>query len=285
MIAESVAFLVAAGQARRLRRRALLRRLRATTATTRCAACAAAADAGAETRRACATPTAARCPRRSPTAMAAVVGALGARRALGIHCHDDAGCGVANTLAGGRAAGATHGAGHDQRLRRALRQRQPGLDHRRTCSSSSGYDVPDAEQLGASSPRRRTSLDELLNLTPDPDQPYVGKQRLRPQGRACTWPGVNADPATFEHLDPALVGNRRELLVSELSGRGTVVEKARARRARRWTTTARVAGDRARQGARARGLPLRGGRRLASSCCCARRRAPTSRCSGSSPGA
>jgi 2-isopropylmalate synthase len=39
--------------------------------------------------------------------------------------------------------------------------------------------------------------------------------------------GVAADPATFEHIDPSLVGNRRELLVSELSGKGTVVERAR----------------------------------------------------------
>jgi 2-isopropylmalate synthase len=39
--------------------------------------------------------------------------------------------------------------------------------------------------------------------------------------------GVAADPATFEHLDPALVGNRRELLISELSGRRTVSERAK----------------------------------------------------------
>src|SRR5437764_14154578 len=40
--------------------------------------------------------------------------------------------------------------------------------------------------------------------------------------------GVNADPATFEHVDPALVGNTRELLVSELSGKGTVRARAEA---------------------------------------------------------
>jgi 2-isopropylmalate synthase len=39
--------------------------------------------------------------------------------------------------------------------------------------------------------------------------------------------GVNADPATFEHVDPELVGNRRELLISELSGKGTVHARAR----------------------------------------------------------
>ena len=38
--------------------------------------------------------------------------------------------------------------------------------------------------------------------------------------------GVLADPTTFEHMDPALVGNSRELLISELSGKGTVVARA-----------------------------------------------------------
>src|SRR5262249_33090535 len=39
--------------------------------------------------------------------------------------------------------------------------------------------------------------------------------------------GVSVDPATFEHLDPAVVGNRREVLISELSGKGTVHARAR----------------------------------------------------------
>ena len=40
--------------------------------------------------------------------------------------------------------------------------------------------------------------------------------------------GVNADPATFEHIDPAAVGNAREVLISELSGKGTVLQRAAA---------------------------------------------------------
>jgi 2-isopropylmalate synthase len=38
--------------------------------------------------------------------------------------------------------------------------------------------------------------------------------------------GVRAEPQTFEHIDPALVGNSRDVLISELSGKGTIVEKA-----------------------------------------------------------
>jgi 2-isopropylmalate synthase len=38
--------------------------------------------------------------------------------------------------------------------------------------------------------------------------------------------GVNADPATFEHIDPAAVGNAREVLISELAGKGSVIAHA-----------------------------------------------------------
>ena len=48
--------------------------------------------------------------------------------ALGIHTHNDAECAVANSLAAVE-RGRPHGPGHDQRLRRALRERQPRLDH------------------------------------------------------------------------------------------------------------------------------------------------------------
>jgi 2-isopropylmalate synthase len=40
--------------------------------------------------------------------------------------------------------------------------------------------------------------------------------------------GVATDPATFEHIDPAAVGNAREVLISELSGKGTVLQRAEA---------------------------------------------------------
>jgi 2-isopropylmalate synthase len=69
-------------------------------------------------------------------------------------------------------------------------------------------------------------LAELLNLTPDPYQPYVGRNAFAHKGGLHV-AGVAADPATFEHLDPALVGNRPDLLTSELSGRRTVSERAK----------------------------------------------------------
>jgi 2-isopropylmalate synthase len=66
---------------------------------------------------------------------------------------------------------------------------------------------------------------ELLNLQPDANQPYVGKNAFAHKGGMHV-AGVNADPATFEHIDPSAVGNAREVLISELSGKGTVIAHA-----------------------------------------------------------
>ena len=68
-------------------------------------------------------------------------------------------------------------------------------------------------------------VDELLNRAPDPAQPYVGKHAFAHKAGLHA-AGVQADARTFEHVDPAVVGNSRDVLISELSGRGTIVEKA-----------------------------------------------------------
>ena len=68
-------------------------------------------------------------------------------------------------------------------------------------------------------------VDELLNRTPDPAQPYVGKHAFAHKAGLHA-AGVRAEPQTFEHIDPAVVGNSRDVLISELSGRGTIAEKA-----------------------------------------------------------
>ena len=88
-----------------------------------------------------------------------------------------------------------------------------------------GYECVTEEQL-ASLAQAAHFFDELLNFTPDPDQPYVGRNAFAHKGGMHV-AGVNIDPATFEHIDPDVVGNRRELLISELSGKGTVHARAR----------------------------------------------------------
>jgi 2-isopropylmalate synthase len=80
------------------------------------------------------------------------------------------------------------------------------------------------EQLGALTPTAHL-VDELCNVTPDPNQPYVGRNAFAHKGGMHV-AGVRSDARTFEHVDPDVVGNRRELLVSELSGKGTVLARA-----------------------------------------------------------
>ncbi len=181
----------------------------------------AATEGGAETVVCCDT-NGGTLPERVAEAMSAVVGAMGAGR-LGIHCHDDAGCGVANTLAG-VAAGATHVQGtmngYGERCGNAnLVTIIPNLQLKL------GHECVSEEQLAALTPTAHL-LDELLNFTPDPDQPYVGRNAFAHKGGMHV-AGVEADPATFEHVDPGVVGNRRDLLISELSGKGTVHARAR----------------------------------------------------------
>jgi 2-isopropylmalate synthase len=68
-------------------------------------------------------------------------------------------------------------------------------------------------------------IDELCNVSPNPNQPYVGANAFAHKGGMHV-AGVNRDARTFEHLDPALVGADRRLLISELSGKGTVEARA-----------------------------------------------------------
>ncbi len=146
-----------------------------------------------------------------------------------------------------------------------------------------GFDCLSAEQL-ARLTETAHFVDEILNVTPDPNQPYVGRNAFAHKGGMHV-AGVSADATTFEHVDPALVGNERELLVSELAGRASVLEKA-AELGIELDDGRRRRGCSARdQGARAPRLPVRGGRRLARAAAAPRDAAATSRSSRSSPGA
>jgi 2-isopropylmalate synthase len=179
----------------------------------------AAAEAGAAWVTLCDT-NGASLPHEVQEATAAVVAALDAP--VGIHCHNDAECGVASSLAAVR-AGATmvQGTmnGYGERCGNAnLVSIVPNLQLKM------GHEcLPDLTGLTEAS----HFLDELLNFVPDPNRPYVGANAFAHKGGMHV-AGVAADPATFEHIDPAAVGNAREVLISELSGKGTVLQRAEA---------------------------------------------------------
>ncbi len=182
----------------------------------------AAAEAGAETVVCCDT-NGGTLPHVIGTAMSDVVASVGAQVRIGIHTHDDAGCGVANALAGVM-AGASHVQGtmngYGERCGNAnLISIIPSLQLKL------GHECLTDSQLASLTPTANY-IAELLNFTPDPDAPYVGRNAFAHKGGMHV-AGVSADPATFEHIAPEVVGNRREMLISELSGKGTVQSRAR----------------------------------------------------------
>jgi 2-isopropylmalate synthase len=180
----------------------------------------AAAEAGAERVVLCDT-NGGSLPPQIRTALAVVREAL-PQAALGIHCHDDSGCAVANTLTAVE-AGATQVQGTIN-----------GIGER-TGNANLITIVADLQlKMGAEllEPERLARLtetahfvDELLNRAPDPAQPYVGKHAFAHKAGMHA-AGIQADVSTFEHVDPALVGNSRDVLVSELAGKATIAEKA-----------------------------------------------------------
>src|SRR5471030_3394156 len=69
-------------------------------------------------------------------------------------------------------------------------------------------------------------FDELANLRPDAKAPFVGQSAFAHKG------GLHANAAqkvarSYEHIDPALVGNRTRVLVSDMAGRSSLALKAR----------------------------------------------------------
>ncbi len=160
-----------------------------------------------------------------PTQMAQIVAAVRAALPdvqLGIHTHNDAECGVANSLAavdqGARMVQGTIN-GYGERCGNAnLVSIIPSL------ALKMGYEVLDPGKVG-----EITTLShyvaEMANLPPDQWAPYVGHNAFAHKGGMHT-SAILHDPATYEHLDPGLVGNERHVAVSELSGRGTILTKA-----------------------------------------------------------
>jgi 2-isopropylmalate synthase len=181
----------------------------------------AAAGAGAENVTLCDT-NGSSLPDQVAEATAAVVAELGGEVEVGIHTHNDAEVGVANSLAavreGARLVQGTVN-GYGERCGNAnLVSILPALQLKM------GFECVSPEQLAALTETAHF-VAELCNLAADPDQPYVGRNAFAHKGGMHV-AGVAADGRTFEHLDPAAVGNQREVLPSELSGRATVLSQA-----------------------------------------------------------
>jgi 2-isopropylmalate synthase len=143
---------------------------------------------------------------------------------VGIHAHNDTEQAVANSFAAVRAGarqiqGTLNGLG--ERCGNAnLVSIIPTLKLKAEFSQHFDIGVPD-DKLQTLAHVSHT-LDEMLNRAPDRHAPYVGESAF------ATKAGIHAsaimkEPATYEHVAPETVGNRRKLLVSDQSGRSNVL--------------------------------------------------------------
>jgi len=139
----------------------------------------------------------------------------------GIHCHNDAGVAVANTLAAVRlGASEVQGTinGYGERTGNAdLCQVIPNLELKM------GYHCVGKERLTKLTALSRY-VDELANLAHDERRPYVGAAAFSHKGGTHI-DGVVKEHRSFEHVEPAAVGNTRHLLLSDQAGTRAIVER------------------------------------------------------------
>ncbi len=141
---------------------------------------------------------------------------------VGIHTHNDAAVAVANALAAVRA-----GAVHVQGTINGLGERCGNADLTSVVPNlvlKYGYRTGLDDSLAALTEASRYVY-ELANLTLREGQPYVGTSAFAHKGGMHVH-AVQRNTTTYEHIDPALVGNTRRILVSELSGASNIAAKA-----------------------------------------------------------
>ena len=181
---------------------------------------AAAAEAGADTLALCDT-NGGTLPDDIVTIVRDVLGRFPQVR-VGVHCHNDSACAVANSLVA-VGVGATHvqGAanGYGERCGNAdIFSIIAGLELKRD------YELLPPGRLAALASTAR-EIAELANLPFEAKQPYVGSSAF------ATKAGLHASaiarrPDAYSHVDPNKVGNKAHVLVSELAGRSNVLVKA-----------------------------------------------------------
>ena len=142
---------------------------------------------------------------------------------VGIHTHDDAGLGVANALASVRAgASQVQGTinGYGERTGNCnLTSVIPNLELKFGLSC-----VNDLQQLS----NLAFFVDEAANMAPNPRAPYIGRTCFAHKGGMHV-NAVQKIAHSYEHIQPELVGNQQQILVSELSGQSNILMLAEKR--------------------------------------------------------
>ena len=141
---------------------------------------------------------------------------------VGVHLHNDTGCGVANALAG-VAAGATQVQGTIN----GYGERVGNCDLVPIVANLSlkmGVETLPEGRLAELTPVAH-HVAELVNFAADPQQPYVGTTAFAHKAGLHT-SAIARRRDAYEHVDPESVGNGTRFLVSEMSGRSTIELKA-----------------------------------------------------------
>jgi 2-isopropylmalate synthase len=141
---------------------------------------------------------------------------------VGIHCHNDSGCAVANSLAAVRS-----GASQVQGCVNGYGERSGNADLAATIPNLSlklNVRTIPPDRLERLTPVSH-HIAELVNIAPNPQQPYVGSSVFAHKG------GLHASAVArrrdlYEHVSPDLVGNGTRVVVSEMAGRSTLALKA-----------------------------------------------------------
>lgn len=141
---------------------------------------------------------------------------------LGIHCHNDSGCAEANTLMAVR-----EGAVHVQGTLNGYGERTGNANLTTVIPDiqlKMGLPVVSDEQLAGLTPMAHMAA-ELANMTPRDCDPFVGRDAFTHKGGMHA-NAIGKTTVSYEHVAPELVGNRRHVPVSEMSGRSSLLEKA-----------------------------------------------------------
>ncbi len=141
---------------------------------------------------------------------------------IGIHTHNDGECAVANTLAAvGQGAVQVQGTinGYGERCGNAnLCSIIPDLELKMGLPCLPEGNLPKLKELAH-------FVAEVANLAPDQHQPYVGRSAFAHKGGIHV-AAMRRNGRSYQHIDPALVGNESRTVVSELSGRGNLLSMA-----------------------------------------------------------
>lgn len=159
-----------------------------------------------------------------PMEMHNIVGKVGDQFAIpiGIHTHNDGACAVANTLMAVEA-----GARHVQGTINGIGERCGNADLCAVIADlqlKMGYECVEPAQLGTLADVSHF-VDEVANLNPVDRAAFVGRSAFAHKGGIHV-SAVMKEPRAYEHIEPELVGNKRRVLVSDLSGQSNIRYKA-----------------------------------------------------------